>query len=725
MSPRTSLCPSAHRLVIRALASIAIALPLGQPLPAQMTQHLYVENSEGGDVTVISIPQHRVVSTIPASVIGNHPDDVVLSRDGRVLFVNRLDMRDVVAVDTKTEKLLWKVDVGGQPHHMTLARDGRTLFVPLFDAEQLVAVDTERREVIARIPVAPGPHATRISPNGQRLYVGGLLSDQITVVDIASRRVVRTHHFPDGVRPFEISPDETRLYVQVSGLQGFHVFDLAENRVTQTVHLPASRGVLPAEWPRTVNHGMALTRDGTVLMVAASLDDYVAFYSVSDFRLLAKVPTGKLPGWLTLSPDQRYVYSSNRGDGDNTISVISVEDRKEITRLKGGNMPQRMVSGWVDRGTATAATRQARPYFPTTDASWERRRPATMGLDSTKVQAAIAFAMSTFDPASQPKTEAEMIAQQEAMLVRDLNEPPIKITGPMKPPQGVHGLILKGGYIVGEFGNPREVEVTASLTKSIVSTVAGFAFDDGKLTNLDEPVGRLVRDGGYDSPHNAKITWRQSLQQTSEWVGELWGMTDLQDRRGALRTAAVVDPGTRWGYNDVRVNRLSLSLMRLHEKPLPDVLRERIMKPIGASDTWQWHGYATSWTTLNGKRVQSVSGGAHWGGGFWVNSYDIARIGLVYARDGKWGDRQLISSRWIKEATTPAAIQPGYGFLFWLNTGGVISRAAPPTAYSMMGGGGHYCWIDPQNDIVVITKWLGGGQPGLGRFLDILYSGLN
>ena len=43
----------------------------------------------------------------------------------------------------------------------------------------------------------------------------------------------------------------------------------------------------------------------------------------------------------------------------------------------------------------------------------------------------------------------------------------------------------------------------------------------------------------------------------------------------------------------------------------------------------------------------------------------------------------------------------------------------------MMGGGGHYCWIDPQNDIVVITKWLGGGQPGLGRFLDIRYSGLN
>ena len=41
--------------------------------------------------------------------------------------------------------------------------------------------------------------------------------------------------------------------------------------------------------------------------------------------------------------------------------------------------------------------------------------------------------------------------------------------------------------------------------------------------------------------------------------------------------------------------------------------------------------------------IQTVSGGAHWGGGFWVNSYDIARVGLVYARDGKWGDRQLIS----------------------------------------------------------------------------------
>ena len=74
----------------------------------------------------------------------------------------------------------------------------------------------------------------------------------------------------------------------------------------------------------------------------------------------------------------------------------------------------------------------------------------------------------------------------------------------------------------------------------------------------------------------------------------------------------------------MRVNRLSLALMLAFGRPLPEVLKERIMDPIGASKTWEWHGYDNSWLDINGKRVQSVSGGAHWGGGLWISSLDHA-----------------------------------------------------------------------------------------------------
>ena len=65
-------------------------------------------------------------------------------------------------------------------------------------------------------------------------------------------------------------------------------------------------------------------------------------------------------------------------------------------------------------------------------------------------------------------------------------------------------------------------------------------------------------------------------------------------------------------YNDVRVNRLSLAALRVLDKPLPSVLKDRIMDPIGASSSWSWNGYTTSFVDLNGEKVQSVSGGGHW-----------------------------------------------------------------------------------------------------------------
>ena len=56
------------------------------------------------------------------------------------------------------------------------------------------------------------------------------------------------------------------------------------------------------------------------------------------------------------------------------------------------------------------------------------------------------------------------------------------------------------------------------------------------------------------------------------------------------------------------------------------------MEPIGASADWRWHGYETSWVEVGGRRVQSVSGGGHWGGGVFIHAEDQARIGLLTLR---------------------------------------------------------------------------------------------
>ena len=120
-------------------------------------------------------------------------------------------------------------------------------------------------------------------------------------------------------------------------------------------------------------------------------------------------------------------------------------------------------------------------------------------------------------------------------------------------------------------------------------------------------------DGGFAGPHNGAITWRHLLQQTSEWEGTLFGKSDIIDRNRNLAVEGkgrkgdarpLRPPGSFWEYNDVRVNRLALALLRRFRRPLPEVFAERIMQPIGASGDWSWHGYRTSMVEIDGRTIE-------------------------------------------------------------------------------------------------------------------------
>src|SRR5207249_8140572 len=118
------------------IATLALAA-LPAALTAQAKEYLYVGNTLGGDLSIIEIPAHKVVGTIPATVVGNSPDDVISSRAGDVLFISRLDTKDVIAVSTSSEKLLWRAEVGGTPNHLALSPDERFLYVPVYDKGEL------------------------------------------------------------------------------------------------------------------------------------------------------------------------------------------------------------------------------------------------------------------------------------------------------------------------------------------------------------------------------------------------------------------------------------------------------------------------------------------------------------------------------------------------------------------------------------------------------------
>ena len=259
--------------------------------------------------------------------------------------------------------------------------------------------------------------------------------------------------------------------------------------------------------------------------------------------------------------------------------------------------------------------------------------------------------------------------------------------------------------------------MTFSVTKSYLSTVAGIAYDR-KLISLDDNLKDYIWDGKFDDPHNSQITWHHLLNQSSQWSGELFGTYDWADRppRGLsleeIKKQKILSPGKAYKYNDVRVNLLSYSLLNVFRKPLPVVLKENIMDPIDASPTWRWFGYDNSMVIVDGINVQSVSGGGHFGGGIFINSEDHARFGLLFLRDGIWGGERLLSSEWIEKIRVPSENNPSYGYMWWLNRGNRKWDGLPENIYYGSGFGGNYVIVIPDNDLVIVARWLDSSKVG-------------
>jgi CubicO group peptidase (beta-lactamase class C family) len=298
------------------------------------------------------------------------------------------------------------------------------------------------------------------------------------------------------------------------------------------------------------------------------------------------------------------------------------------------------------------------------------------------------------------------------------------LRGPVHARGPCSGTIVHRGRELAAWGEPDRADLTFSVAKTYLAILAGVAHGAGLLPDPDEPVRARVPGIGFDDGRNAAVTWTHLLQQTSEWEGTCFGVPDTVDR---YRTVAhgggpatgrkgdarpLRDPGTYWEYNDVRINQLSLALLHLFGRPLPEVFDERVMRPLDASTTWRWVGYDDSWTTVRDasgavRRVQSVPGGTHWGGGVSISARDQALVGRLLMQRGEWAGQRLLPQSWVDRMTAPCSIAPWYGMLLWLN--GARARVYPsagPGSVFMIGAGGHSTWIDPSRELVVASRWL-------------------
>ncbi|HVS31262.1 MAG TPA: serine hydrolase [Thermoanaerobaculia bacterium] len=349
----------------------------------------------------------------------------------------------------------------------------------------------------------------------------------------------------------------------------------------------------------------------------------------------------------------------------------------------------------------------AADYFPPAG-EWQRRTPQQAGMSAARLDEAIAFAKANESKAPRDLERAHYASPFG-------REPFGDPAGPFGERGDLTGIVVRNGYIVAEWGEPNRVDQTYSVAKSFLSSTVGLAFDRKLIRTVNDRVAdamaplTMVEDRGrtrvvdlFPTPHAKSITWDHLLRQTSDWQGTLWGKPDWADRPApdleVERARARLAPGSAYEYNDTRVNLLALAALNVWRRPLPQVLREHVMDPIGASATWRWHGYDTSWVLLDGTAVQSVSGGSHWGGGMFINAYDQARFGLLTLHRGRWREKQIISEEWIRMSLTPTPVQKNYGFMnYFLSPGG---------SFTHLGAGTNAIHVDPAADLVVVVRWI-------------------
>lgn len=215
--------------------------------------------------------------------------------------------------------------------------------------------------------------------------------------------------------------------------------------------------------------------------------------------------------------------------------------------------------------------------------------------------------------------------------------------------------ILYEGYANGY---SRDSIVTSfSTAKSVTSALVGIAIDEGYIDSVDDPVIRYLPETGgrgYD-----EMTIRDLLlmssgirfvpQDAKSAIGEMWIFHDEalsyyypDMRKMALELPASEEPvGEVFNYNQYHPLLLGLILERTTGRPVTTYMEEKIWKPLGMEFPASWsldsegHGFEKMESGLNGRAI------------------DFARFGVLFLNEGRWNDRQIVSSDWVRESTAP------------------------------------------------------------------------
>ena len=316
---------------------LVLALPLGAS-----TVRIIQTNSAGDNVSIIDPVTNKVVGTINGIEVGH---GAAASPDGTRYYISNEAESTLDVADAKTFKVIKNIPLSGHPNNIGISKDGKRVYISIAVRPGAVdVVDTTSMEKVKSIPVKGSVHNTYVTPDGKFVVSGSVQSHVITVIDQKTEEPVWSLELDKGIRPmtFTTNPDGSTKWIlaQVSDFHGFAVVDFATHKEINRIKLPDTPpGKVAIHEGGNISHGMAVTSDGETLVVNSTLNSALYMYSLPDLKLLGSADVGMAPDWVTLTPDGKRAYVANAGA--NSVSVIDIVAKKEITRIPVGEVPKR------------------------------------------------------------------------------------------------------------------------------------------------------------------------------------------------------------------------------------------------------------------------------------------------------------------------------------------------------------------------------------------------
>jgi YVTN family beta-propeller protein len=303
-------------------------------------------NSAGDSVMLIDPATNKVVGEIKDIEV-NH--GAAVAPDGSRFYITNEAESTLDVADAKTLKVTKHIPLTNHPNNLAVSKDGKRVYVAIVaGAGAIDVIDTTTLTRVKSIRTEGGIHNTYVTPDGKFVVAGSIPGRKITVIDQHTEEILWTVPTADGVRPmaFETNPDGStrRIFVQLSNFNGFLTVDFATHAVVDKISVPeAPPGEKVTEGLQGAPaHGLAVTPDRKSLAVLSKMNSRVYFYTLPDLKVSGEVKVGHHPDWLTFTPDGARLYVANAGS--NSVSVIDVAARKELTQIPVGQVPKRNIT---------------------------------------------------------------------------------------------------------------------------------------------------------------------------------------------------------------------------------------------------------------------------------------------------------------------------------------------------------------------------------------------